>query len=103
MPDRAPLAGGPPPLRPFGLVLHHDGRWTHEGIPIQNDGGGARTLVLSICAYAGKNVVICPDFPNVDPWVDIPTDPTDGPLLDPLFEELPRTGPALLDPQETAR
>jgi len=26
--------GGPPPLRPFGLVLHHDGRWTHEGVPI---------------------------------------------------------------------
>jgi hypothetical protein len=25
---------GPPPLRPFGLVLHHDGRWTHEGEPI---------------------------------------------------------------------
>jgi hypothetical protein len=29
-------AGGPPPLRPFGLVLHHDGRWTHEGAPITN-------------------------------------------------------------------
>ena len=27
---------GPPPLRPFGLVLHHDGRWTHEGHPILN-------------------------------------------------------------------
>lgn len=27
---------GPPPLRPFGLVLHHDGRWTHQGIPILN-------------------------------------------------------------------
>jgi hypothetical protein len=27
---------GPPPLRPFGLVLHHDGRWTHEGVPIRN-------------------------------------------------------------------
>ena len=25
---------GPPPLRPFGLVLHHDGRFTHEGVPI---------------------------------------------------------------------
>lgn len=25
-----------PPLRPFGLVLHHDGRWTHEGQPILN-------------------------------------------------------------------
>jgi hypothetical protein len=29
-------AGGPPPLRPFGLVLHHDGRWSHEGQPIGN-------------------------------------------------------------------
>ena len=27
---------GPPPLRPFGLVLHHDGSWTHEGAPISN-------------------------------------------------------------------
>jgi hypothetical protein len=27
---------GPPPLRPFGLLLHHDGRWTHEGQPILN-------------------------------------------------------------------
>jgi hypothetical protein len=30
----APAASGPPPLRPFGLVLHHDGHWTHEGVPI---------------------------------------------------------------------
>ena len=27
---------GPPPLRPFGLVLHHDGHFTHEGAPILN-------------------------------------------------------------------
>ena len=27
---------GPPPLRPFGLVLHHDGRWSHDGQPIRN-------------------------------------------------------------------
>ncbi len=27
---------GPPALRPFGLVLHHDGRWSHEGQPIRN-------------------------------------------------------------------
>jgi hypothetical protein len=27
---------GPPPLRPFGLVLHHDGRWSHEGRPISH-------------------------------------------------------------------
>jgi hypothetical protein len=26
----------PPPLRPFGLVLHRDGRWTHEGVPLLN-------------------------------------------------------------------
>ena len=30
----APSSGGPPPLRPFGLVLHRDGRWTHEGRPV---------------------------------------------------------------------
>jgi hypothetical protein len=29
---------GPPPLRPFGLVLHHDGSWTHEGHPILHAG-----------------------------------------------------------------
>lgn len=27
---------GPPPLRSFGLVLHHDGSWTHEGVPLLN-------------------------------------------------------------------
>ncbi|HEX9813860.1 MAG TPA: hypothetical protein VGB31_02810 [Myxococcota bacterium] len=27
---------GPPALRPFGLVLHHDGSWTHDGQPIAN-------------------------------------------------------------------
>lgn len=27
---------GPPPLEPFGLVLHHDGSWTHEGQPLLN-------------------------------------------------------------------
>ena len=27
---------GPPPLEPFGLVLHHDGSWTHEGVPFAN-------------------------------------------------------------------
>ena len=25
-----------PPLRSFGLVLHRDGRFTHEGVPIRN-------------------------------------------------------------------
>ena len=29
-------APGPPPLSPFGLVLHHDGRFSHEGEPIAN-------------------------------------------------------------------
>ena len=27
---------GPPPLRPFGLVLQRDGRWSHEGVAISN-------------------------------------------------------------------
>ena len=27
---------GPPTLRPFGLRLHHDGRWSHEGQPIRH-------------------------------------------------------------------
>ncbi len=34
-PDTA-AAPGPPPLRPFGLVLHRDGRFSHEGQPIRN-------------------------------------------------------------------
>ena len=29
--------GGPPPLRPFGLVLHHDGSWTHQGQPLRHE------------------------------------------------------------------
>jgi hypothetical protein len=34
--ETAGPSGGPPPLRPFGLILHHDGRWSHEGQPILN-------------------------------------------------------------------
>jgi hypothetical protein len=30
------LSSGPPSLVRFGLRLHHDGRWTHEGQPILN-------------------------------------------------------------------
>jgi hypothetical protein len=26
----------PPPLAPFGLQLHHDGVWSHEGQPVRN-------------------------------------------------------------------
>ncbi len=29
---------GPPPLQPFGLILHHDGRWSHEAQPILHRG-----------------------------------------------------------------
>jgi len=29
-------SSGPPPLVPFGLVLHHDGRFSHEGQPVRN-------------------------------------------------------------------
>jgi len=32
-----PASPGPPPLRPFGLRLHHDGRFSHEGEPIRNE------------------------------------------------------------------
>jgi len=31
-----PHSAAPPPLVPFGLVLHHDGRWSHEGQPFLN-------------------------------------------------------------------
>jgi hypothetical protein len=34
--ERGPAPAGAPPLRTFGLVLHHDGRWSHEGVPILN-------------------------------------------------------------------
>ena len=30
-------AGQPPQLSPFGLVLHHDGSWTHEGHPLTHE------------------------------------------------------------------
>lgn len=30
------MSPGPLPLRPFGLVLHRDGSWTHEGVPLLN-------------------------------------------------------------------
>jgi len=32
--DPSPADPGPPPLRPFGLVLHRDGSWTHEAVAI---------------------------------------------------------------------
>jgi hypothetical protein len=59
----------PPPLRPFGLVLHHDGRWTHQGQPILNrrirevfdrsvrflpDEGEAGKYVVQIGRYRGE-------------------------------------------------
>jgi len=31
-----PIPKGPPPLRSFGLTLHHDGSWTHEGQAFRN-------------------------------------------------------------------
>ena len=31
-----PGGAGPPPLRLFGLVLHRDASWTHEGVPLRN-------------------------------------------------------------------
>jgi hypothetical protein len=34
--DEVADSPGPPPLEPFDLVLHHDGRWTHEGMPFRN-------------------------------------------------------------------
>ena len=34
--NRPPYEKGPPPLRSFGLVLHHDGSWTHEGQAFRN-------------------------------------------------------------------
>ena len=43
---------GPPPLRPFGLVLHHDGRWTHEGHPIRH---------AKLRAHFDRSVAYLPD------------------------------------------
>ena len=36
MATEKPGAGAAPPLTPFGLVLHHDGRFSHEGEPLLN-------------------------------------------------------------------
>ncbi len=30
------MSPGPPPLRPFGLVLQHDGGWSHAGVPLRH-------------------------------------------------------------------
>ena len=35
-PPASGSGSGPPPLRPFGLVLHRNGVWSHEGQPILN-------------------------------------------------------------------
>lgn len=34
--NEPPFPKRPPPLSSFGLVLHHDGSWTHEGHPFRN-------------------------------------------------------------------
>ena len=55
MPD-----GAPPPLRPFGLVLHHDGSWSHEGVPIRN--ARLRTAfdpILAVMVAIDAAVVVC--------------------------------------------
>ena len=43
---------GPPPLRPFGLVLRHDGTWRHEG---------QRILNRKLRAKFDRSVVYLPD------------------------------------------
>jgi len=58
-----------PPLRPFGLVLHHDGRWSHQGEPILHrrilevfdrsvrflpDEGEAGKYVVQVGPYRGE-------------------------------------------------
>ncbi len=43
---------GPPPLRPFGLRLHHDGRFSHEGEPI---------LHAKLRAHFERSVAYLPD------------------------------------------
>jgi hypothetical protein len=35
-PPARPRPPGPPSLRPFGLILHRDGSWSHQGISITN-------------------------------------------------------------------
>jgi hypothetical protein len=43
---------GAPPLRPFGLVLQHDGSWTHEGHPVTH---------AKLREHFDKSVVFLPD------------------------------------------
>jgi hypothetical protein len=45
-------AGRAPPLAPFGLRLHHDGRWSHLGEPIRN---------RRLREHFDKSVVYLPD------------------------------------------
>lgn len=65
----SPAPPGPPPLRPFGLVLHHDGRWSHEGEPIRHRGirehfdrnvkylPGERKFVVTLRQFRGEILV----------------------------------------------
>ncbi len=53
---RAPAAA--PPLEPFGLVLHHDGRWSHDGQPVTNSKLRARfDRAVRFLPEEGKYVV----------------------------------------------
>jgi len=63
------VKSGPPPLAPFGLVLHHDGRWTHDGQPVLNRGvrehfdrsvkylPDARKFVVTLRHFRGEIIV----------------------------------------------
>jgi len=65
----APLRAGPTPLAPFGLVLHHDGRWSHEGQAILHRGirehfdrsvvflASERKFVVTLRHFRGEIVV----------------------------------------------
>jgi hypothetical protein len=68
MPD-PPNKPGRPPLAPFGLVLHHDGRWSHDGQPILHRGirehfdrsvryvPGERKFVVTLRHFRGEIAV----------------------------------------------
>ena len=65
-PREPPQASAAAPLEPFGLVLHRDGSWTHEGIRISHPRlraafdrsvrylPGARVYVVQLGRFRGQ-------------------------------------------------
>ena len=87
-PEASAPRAGPPPLRPYGLVLHHDGRWTHEGVPIRN----RKLRAAYDAALSSYDLLLMPTLP----MTATPLPPADAPrelYIQRAFEMVPNTAP----------